>query len=111
MLALEDMVERGEIHLNDPVEKYLPESVKVPAHIRKKITLLNLATHTSGLPRDPDNLTPTHGLPENAFADYSVERMYLFLDSYVLTRDRGNGLNIPTLDWRCWDMSWRAKLA
>jgi CubicO group peptidase (beta-lactamase class C family) len=89
VLALEDMVERGEMHLNDPVETYLPESVKVPAHIRKKITLLDLATHTSGLPRDPDNLTPTHGLPENAFADYSVERMYQFLDSYVLTRGPG----------------------
>jgi len=89
VLALEDMVERGEMHLNDPVEKYLPESVKVPGHIRKKITLLDLATHTSGLPRDPDNLTPTHGLPENAFADYSVERMYQFLDSYVLAYDPG----------------------
>jgi serine-type D-Ala-D-Ala carboxypeptidase/endopeptidase len=89
VLALEDMVERGEMRLDDPVEKYLPESVKVPAHNGKKITLLDLATHSSGLPRDPDNLTPTHGLPENAFADYSVERMYQFLDSYVLTRDPG----------------------
>jgi CubicO group peptidase (beta-lactamase class C family) len=89
VLALEDMVERGEMNLNDPVEKYLPESVKVPTHNGKKITLLHLATHSSGLPRDPNNLTPTHGLPENAFADYSVEKMYQVLDSYMLTRDPG----------------------
>lgn len=89
VLLLEDMVERGQMKLDDPVEAYLPESVKVPAHNGRKITLLDLATHTSGLPRDPDNLTPTRGLPENAFADYSVERMYQFLDSYVLTRDPG----------------------
>lgn len=89
VLALEDMVERGEMNLNDPVEKYLPKSVKVPAHNGKEITLLDLATHSSGLPRDPNNLTPTHGLPENAFADYSVERMYQFLDSYMLTHNPG----------------------
>jgi D-alanyl-D-alanine-carboxypeptidase/D-alanyl-D-alanine-endopeptidase len=30
-LLLQDMVERGEVKLDDPVAKYLPESVKVPA--------------------------------------------------------------------------------
>lgn len=89
VLLLEDMVQRGEMKLDDPVEKYLPDSVKVPRRNGKKITLLDLATHTSGLPRDPDNLTPTHGLPENAFADYTVERLYKFLDGYALTADPG----------------------
>lgn len=89
VLLLEDMVERGAMKLDDPVEKYLPKSVKVPTHDGKAITLLDLATHTSGLPRDPDNLTPTHGLPENAFADYTVERLYTFLGSYALRRDPG----------------------
>ena len=89
VLLLEEMVERGEMKLDDPVQKYLPESVKVPTHNGKPITLLDLATHSSGLPRDPDNLTPTRGLPENAFADYTVERMYQFLGSYVLSRDPG----------------------
>src|SRR5437773_5532624 len=57
-LLLQDMVERGEVKLDDPVAKYLPESVKVPARNGKQITLFNLATHTAGLPRDPSNLTP-----------------------------------------------------
>src|SRR6266853_141167 len=43
-LLLQDMVERGEMKLDDPVAKYLPESVKVPAHNAKQITLLDLAT-------------------------------------------------------------------
>jgi CubicO group peptidase (beta-lactamase class C family) len=89
VLLLEDMVERGEMKLDDPVEKHLPESVRVPMHNGKKITLLDLATHTSGLPRDPDNLTPTRGLPENSFADYTAERLYMFLGSFVLSRDPG----------------------
>jgi len=51
--------------LDDPVAKHLPESVQVPARNGKEITLLDLVTHTAGLPRDPDNLTSTRGLPEN----------------------------------------------
>ena len=46
------MVERGEMNLHDPVQKYLPASVTLPAYQGKQITLLHLATHTSGLPRD-----------------------------------------------------------
>jgi CubicO group peptidase (beta-lactamase class C family) len=38
------------------------------------ITLTHLATHTSGLPLTPANLTPTAG--NNPFAGYSVEQMY-----------------------------------
>jgi len=88
-LLLLDMVKRGEMNLDDPVAKYLPASVSVPARDGKQITLLDLATHTAGLPRDPDNLTPTRGLPENAFADYSVERLYAFLNKFTLRRDPG----------------------
>src|SRR5580698_8189530 len=56
-LALEDMVERGEMKLDDPVAKYLPQSVKMPTYNGKEITLVDLATHASGLPWDPDNMT------------------------------------------------------
>ena len=50
-VILADMVVNDEINLDDPVEKFLPEEIKVPSKDGKKITLLNLATHTSGLPR------------------------------------------------------------
>jgi len=89
-LLLQDMVERDEVKLDDPVAKYLPEPVKVPARDGKQITLLNLAIHTAGLPRDPSNLTPTRGLPENAFADYTVEKLYAFLSSFALDREPGS---------------------
>ncbi len=51
-LLLQDMIERGEMKLDDPVQEYLPAAVKVPTWQGKPITLLHLATHTSGLPRD-----------------------------------------------------------
>ena len=55
-LVLDDMVKQGIVHLDDPIEKYLPADVKVPQYNGTKITLENLATHTSGLPFMPSNI-------------------------------------------------------
>jgi serine-type D-Ala-D-Ala carboxypeptidase/endopeptidase len=62
--------------------------VKVPERGGKKITLLDLATHTSGLPRLPANIHPKD--PGNPYADYTVAQLYEFLSSYELTRDIGS---------------------
>ena len=86
-LLLADMVERGEMNLDDPVQNYLPKSVKVPTHNGKQITLLHLATHTSGLPREPDNYSPKSW--RNPYADYTVEQLYSFLSRCKLQRDPG----------------------
>lgn len=86
-ILLADMVERGEVSLNDPLSKYLPKSVKVPTRNGREITLLDLATQTSGLPRLPTNFRPKD--PNNPYADYTVEQMYEFLSGYTLTRDIG----------------------
>src|SRR2546421_5822242 len=83
-LLLADMVKRGEVRLDDPVAKYLPASVKVPERNGRKITLVDLATHTSGLPRLSNNLKPKD--MANPYADYTVEQMYTFLSGYELTR-------------------------
>ncbi len=86
-LLLTDMVQRGEVALTDPVAKYLPATVKMPERGGRSITLEDLSTHTSGLPRMPANLAPKD--PGNPYADYSVEQLYQFLSSYQLTRDIG----------------------
>ncbi len=86
-LLLADAVERGEVALTDPVAKYLPATVKVPERNGRKITLQDLATHTSALPRLPSNLTPAD--PANPYADYTVAQMYDFLSGYELPRDIG----------------------
>jgi CubicO group peptidase (beta-lactamase class C family) len=86
-LLLQDMVERGEMKLDDPVAKYLPKSVKVPTRNGKEITLLQLVTHTSGLPFMPDNLDPKR--MDNPYANYTVDKMYAFLSGYKLPRDPG----------------------
>jgi len=81
-LLLADAVQRAEVALTDPVSKFLPASVKVPA-----VTLEELATHRSGLPRLPANLTPKDAA--NPYADYTVQQLYAFLSSYELPRQPG----------------------
>jgi serine-type D-Ala-D-Ala carboxypeptidase/endopeptidase len=87
-LALADMVQKGEVALTDPVAKLLPSGVKMPARGGKVITLEDLATHTSGLPRLPSNLAPKD--PSNPYADYTPVELYAFLSGYELTRDIGS---------------------
>ena len=96
-LLLADMAESGELSLDDPIAKFLPESVKVPSKDDKQISLLHLATHTSGLPRMPDNFHPAD--LENPYADYTVEKMYEFLSGYTLTR--GIGTRIEYSNYGC----------
>jgi len=66
-LVLMDMTRRGEVALTDPVSKYLPAGVKVPERNNRKITLADLSTQSSGLPRMPTNFTPKD--PMNPYAD------------------------------------------
>jgi CubicO group peptidase (beta-lactamase class C family) len=85
---LASMVLDGSVKLSDPVEAYVPASVHVPSGPSgRKITLLDLATQHSGLPRLPTNLNPQD--PANPYADYTLPDLYAFLTSYKLTRDPG----------------------
>jgi CubicO group peptidase (beta-lactamase class C family) len=86
-LLLADAVQRGEVVLGDPITKFLPAGTKVPGRGGHAITLQDLATHTSGLPRMPDNFQPKD--PANPYADYSVAQLYQFLSTYQLPRDPG----------------------
>ncbi len=72
-ILLADMVRREKVGLDDPLQKFLPDSVRVPVREDTAITLYHLATHTSGLPRMPDNFAPAD--PTNPYVDYSVEQM------------------------------------
>ena len=87
-LLLAEAVQRGEVSLEDPVAKLLPAGVKVPARGGREITLLDLSTQSSGLPRLPNNLNPKE--PDSPYADYSVEQLYAFLSSAQLSRDVGS---------------------
>ena len=92
---LADMVARGEVRFEDPVRRFLPGFARVPTRKGKEITLLDLATQFSGLPRLPDNLHPKD--PANPYADYTVDQLYAFLSGYTLTRDIGERFEYSNL--------------
>lgn len=87
-ILLADMVARGEVAYTDPVAKFLPEDVSMPTRDGREITLLDLATHHSALPRLPENMAPAD--ETNPYADYTVEQMYEFLSAVELQRDIGS---------------------
>jgi D-alanyl-D-alanine-carboxypeptidase/D-alanyl-D-alanine-endopeptidase len=91
-LLLTGMAERGEVDLSDLVAKHLPPSVRMPERGGEQITLAHLATHTSGLPRWPSDISPGDLSPKdwmNPYADYTVHQLYAFLSRYTLRRDIG----------------------
>jgi len=96
-LLLADMVERGEVALDDPVRKYLPDSVTVPSRGGRQISLADLATHTSGLPRIPENMDANN--LDDPYARYGSAELYAFLASYTLLRDPGaHRIRVARLD-------------
>jgi D-alanyl-D-alanine-carboxypeptidase/D-alanyl-D-alanine-endopeptidase len=94
-LLLAEMVNRKEVNLDDPAAKYLPENVKFPERNGKSITLLDLSTHSSGLPRLPSNLKLKD--PANPYADYAIDDLYQFLSGYTLPRDPGSQFEYSNL--------------
>jgi len=94
-LVLADMVQRGEVALDDPVSTYLPAGVTLPERNGRRITLVDLATHTSGVPPQPPDL---QGLDDPAAAEYSLDRLYQSLATYRLIRDIGSEWEYSNVD-------------
>jgi CubicO group peptidase (beta-lactamase class C family) len=84
-LLLELMVDRKEVSLDDPLARLLPAEVKMPKRGTNEITLLDVATHTSGLPRMPMK-TPTQTMTP----PFTMAEVYKFLGEYELRRDIGS---------------------
>lgn len=85
----------GLVDLNDPVQTLLPEGVKAPEFnsetesgeptgllIPGPVRLWHLSSHTSGLPRMPDNFFPKNKM--NPFVDYTPKDLYEFLNNHKL---------------------------
>ena len=79
--VLADLVNQGVVKLSDPLEMYLPSNVTVPSYNGYKITLGDLATHTSGLPYWPA------GWIWNKY--YTTQQVYEFLSNSTFEDEPG----------------------
>jgi CubicO group peptidase (beta-lactamase class C family) len=75
-LALAQMVTQHQITLDEPVRELLPAGI-VTKPAGPEITLLDLATQHSGLPRLPDNFKPSD--PGDPYSDYTARKLYELL--------------------------------
>jgi CubicO group peptidase (beta-lactamase class C family) len=82
-LILARMVVEGKVRLDEPVRELLPART-VAKPMGEEITLLDLATHHSGLPRMPDNFHPAD--PSNPYADYGPEQLYAYLKNHGVAK-------------------------
>lgn len=94
-ILLAEGVRRGEVRLEDPLSRHLPRNVSSPQYNGKEITLIQLISHTSGLPSNPDNLKPSNSA--NPYADYSVNELYEFLGKSQLKREPGSQFEYSNL--------------
>jgi serine-type D-Ala-D-Ala carboxypeptidase/endopeptidase len=86
-ILLAEMAARGEVRLDQKVAELLPAGTNVPERNNRAITLADLSTQSSGLPRLPGNMQPAN--PRNPYADYTPAQMYRFLADHQLRRDPG----------------------
>jgi serine-type D-Ala-D-Ala carboxypeptidase/endopeptidase len=83
-LLLADMVRSGGVKLSDPAIRHLPKGTHLPERHGRQICLIDLATHTSGLPFMPD-IAP---MPDST-EEPGPDDLYRYLASYQLTIDIG----------------------
>ncbi|MCG8449175.1 MAG: serine hydrolase [Pirellulales bacterium] len=80
-LLLADAAVHHRVSLVTPADDLLPEGVAMNRrHESLPIRLWHLSTHTSGLPRLPDNLEPAD--PNDPYADYNGKHLATFLRKF-----------------------------
>ncbi len=85
-ILLAEMLLRNEVKLQDPAQKYVEDGYRLPLVGGQPITLEELATYSSGLPRMPANF----GRSPREHAHYSPQQMLEFL-SELAERRQGRG--------------------
>ncbi len=75
-------VELGKVRLNDPVSKYLPDSIPPLQFGGKPVTLADLSNHTSGIPSLPSNFGSRHLNPGDPYLGYTTSDLFSFLKHF-----------------------------
>jgi len=93
-LILAQMVAQHKVNLDEPVRELLPAGA-VAKPEGAEITLLDLATQQSGLPRLPDNLQPAD--MQDPYADYRPADLYRFIAKHGVSKPPSARFNYSNL--------------
>ena len=101
-LLLANTAEDGFVNLTDPVQEFLPASIQMPVCDDTEITLIDLVSHMSGLPRIPSNLNNfkdylSLDFVKNPYASYTPQRLYAFLSKHTLKTKPGTECSYSNL--------------
>ena len=88
-ILLADEVVKGKMSLDDPINKYLPDSIPSLAFKEVPITFKTLSNHTSSFPRLPINLYKKGDDVNNPYQNYDEQRMYQYLKNFKPFREVG----------------------
>ncbi|MGN6415867.1 MAG: serine hydrolase [Pseudobacter sp.] len=76
------------IKLDDPVNKYLPDSIPPLQFNNRMVTFKDLLNHTAAFPRMPSDYQDEK-MDENGITIYPVDKFFSFLKNLKLTREPG----------------------
>ena len=103
-LLLAQMIVQGKVTLTEPVRKLLPKGL-VTAPNGPEISLADLITHHSGLPRMPDNFPPSDWT--SARQRYTIHDLYAYIarrgaaeTAAMEAAARARRLGPQSLQWR-----------
>lgn len=88
LLALQ--VNRGKVKLDDPIGKYLPDSIPTPTFQGVPVTMVSLSNHSSGFPRLAPNMFNGALDIKNPYAQYSNEKLFRFVKNFKPQRKVGD---------------------
>ncbi|MES2808878.1 MAG: serine hydrolase domain-containing protein [Bacteroidota bacterium] len=90
-------VNQGKLRLNDPITKYLPDTVAANPALQN-VTLLQLSNHTSGLPSLPNNFGKQKNYTDaNPYKNYTQQMMFAFLKNCSLRSEPGKSYTYSNL--------------
>ena len=88
-LLLAKEVVGGNMQLEDPISKYLPDSIPLLAWRDHPISLMQLSNHTAGFPRLPENIFTTNAIPADPYRHYKFDSLFHFLKKYKVSSQTG----------------------
>ncbi len=94
---LYELVEKKQLDYAAPVNLYLPTSLQFP--MGNRMTLLQLATHTSGLPKLPDDIGTFESDKEQPFEAYTEGVLFDYLKNFDTTLLTANKYRYAPLNY------------